>query len=112
MCEAGSSSECQGGEEEKGRGRTLYSSRSSIGLRRKASLVGGSVEVGIGKSRSFGREVKASIQLPPLRSPTSRILSFKRLLGRERKVSVSPSSDGGGAVGECSSNDPRLESLS
>lgn len=95
----GLTAEC--GNEENRTGPTLSSSLSSIGLRRKPSLLAG-VAVEVSASRSFGKEVEASGCGSPssFRSPKSRMLSFKRILGRERKSSLSPSSES--AVEGCS----------
>ncbi|KAK7329468.1 hypothetical protein VNO77_23637 [Canavalia gladiata] len=78
------------------------SSSSSVGLRRKPSLVGVTVEVPP-RNETFRDETgcdSPSTQSSSFRSPMSRMLSFKRILSREKKGSVSPSSRGGGA---CSS---------
>ncbi|XP_054807515.1 RING-H2 finger protein ATL2-like [Prosopis cineraria] len=91
--EPGSSSGChQDGEEENRSGRRLCNSLSSVGLRRKPSSVGVTVDVPLSMSRSFGREAEGS--MTSLRSPGGRLLSFKRILSRERKASPpSPSSE-------------------
>ncbi|KAL2341784.1 hypothetical protein Fmac_009724 [Flemingia macrophylla] len=71
---------------------------SLVGERRKPSLVGVSVEVPPGdESSGFDSPSTQS----SFRSPMSRMLSFTRMLGREKKGSLSPSSCGGG--GACSS---------
>ncbi|CAL5184366.1 unnamed protein product [Lathyrus oleraceus] len=72
---------------------------SSVGLRRKPSFTGVAVEVPTRNNEGFRDE---SCDSPSsFRSPMSRMLSFKRILSREWKGSVSPSSCGGG--GGCSS---------
>ncbi|KAF7834530.1 RING-H2 finger protein ATL2 [Senna tora] len=99
--EPGSSSglcaECEhGGEEGNRTGHTVSSSSSSssIGPKQKASsLVGVTVEVPR-RSEIFGDE--SSCESPStqssFRSPMSRMLSFKRMLSRDRKGNLSPSS--------------------
>ncbi|KAI9123300.1 hypothetical protein K1719_006189 [Acacia pycnantha] len=99
VCEPGSSSGChQAVGEENRSGRALCSSSSSIALRRKPSSVGVAIDVPL--SRSFGREAEGSTA--SCRSPGSRLLSFKRILSRERKLSPSSPSSENCAVG-CSS---------
>ncbi|KAK7303766.1 hypothetical protein RJT34_14681 [Clitoria ternatea] len=77
-------------EDENRTGREVSSSSCSVGLRRKPSLVGVTVEV---PARNEGFVEESSCDSPSsFRSPMSRRLSFKRILSRERR---SPSACGG-----------------
>ncbi|TKY72578.1 RING-H2 finger protein ATL2 [Spatholobus suberectus] len=73
---------------------------SSVGERRKPSLVGVTIEV---PSRAENFRDESGCDSPStqssFRSPMSRMLSFKRILGMERKGNVSPSP----CSGACSS---------
>lgn len=71
---------------------------SSVGLRRKPSFAGVTVEVPT-RNESFRDE---STQSSSFRSPMSRMSSFKRILSMNWKGNVSPSCDGCGGGG-CSS---------
>ncbi|XP_027338706.1 RING-H2 finger protein ATL2 [Abrus precatorius] len=88
-------------------GREGSCSTSSVGTR-KPSLVGVTVEVPL-RNENFGDE--SSCDSPStqssFRSPMSRMLSFKRILSRERKGSVSPSSCGGACSSAAESNAER-----
>lgn len=105
--EPGSSSglcaECQHqGEEENRSGHTVSSSSSSDGFKRKpSSLVGMTVEVPR-RNESFRDEsgCESPSAQSSFRSPVSRMLSFKRMLSRDRKANLSPSS---GSAAGCSS---------
>ncbi|XP_020227368.1 RING-H2 finger protein ATL2 [Cajanus cajan] len=68
------------------------SGSSSVGERRKPSLVGVSVEV---PPRDESSGFDSPSTQSAFRSPMSRMLSFTRMLSRERKGGVSPSSCGG-----------------
>ncbi|KAI9113698.1 hypothetical protein K1719_014949 [Acacia pycnantha] len=96
---SGLCSECQHeGRDEIRSGRTVCSSSSSIELGRKpTSLVGVTLEVPK-RSESFGAESPSTQS--PFRSPMSRMLSFKRMLSRDRKANLSPSAEGSGSVSE------------
>ncbi|XP_061369347.1 RING-H2 finger protein ATL2-like [Gastrolobium bilobum] len=94
-------------EDENRAGREVSS--SSVGLRRKPSFVRVTVEVPArnesfrdARNESFRDEsdCDSPSTQSSFRSPMSRMMSFKRILSRERKGSVSPSSSGGGG---CSS---------
>ncbi|KAJ7980297.1 RING-H2 finger protein [Quillaja saponaria] len=105
-------SECHpGGEEVHRNSQVRSSSSSSIGSRRKASaLVGVTVEVPR-RNESFGRsEEESGRDSPagqsPFKSPMSRMLSFKRILSRDRKANLSPS---GNMVGCSSVNELDIE---
>lgn len=74
-------------------------SSSSVGSRRKPPLIGVTVEVPP-RSESFNVDGDSPSSQSSFRSPMSRMLSLKRILSREWKGSVSPSSSGGGG---CSS---------
>lgn len=80
-------------ENRTGSGREVCCS-SSVGLRRKPSFVGVTVEVPPPRNESF-RDESGCDSPSSFRSPMSRMLSFKRMLSREWKGSVSPSSCGG-----------------
>ncbi|XP_004487829.1 RING-H2 finger protein ATL2-like [Cicer arietinum] len=75
------------------------SSSSSVGLRRKPSFVGVTVDVPVRDESCI--DSPSSTQ-SSFRSPMSRMMSLKRILSREWKGSVSPSSCGGSGGG-CSS---------
>lgn len=106
---SGLCSECQHeGEEENRSSHAVSSSSSSIGFKRKPSpLVGVTVEVPR-RNESFGYEsgCDSPSTQSSFRSPMSRMLSFKKMLSRDRKGSLSPSS--GGAAG-CSSSAIEVE---
>lgn len=78
------------GLEENRTGREICS--SSVGLRRKPSFVEVSIEVP-SRNEDFGCDSPSTQS--SFRSPMSRMLSLKRILSRERKGNVSPSSCGG-----------------
>nr|AOX49225.1 RING-H2 finger protein [Acacia koa] len=96
---SGLCSECQHeGRDEIRSGHTVCSSSSSIELGRKPlSLVGVTLEVPK-RSESFGAESPSAQS--PFRSPMSRMLSFKRMLSRDRKANLSPSAGGSGSGSE------------
>ncbi|KHN26534.1 RING-H2 finger protein ATL2 [Glycine soja] len=99
-------SETGSGENENRTGSS--SSSSSVGLSKpKPSLVGVTIEVPP-RDENFQNELQPSCDSSSsFRSPMSRMLSFTRMLGREKKGNVSPSSCGGG--GDCSSAAERGE---
>lgn len=88
-------SETGSGENENRTGSS--SSSSSVGLSKpKPSLVGVTIEVPP-RDENFQNELQPSCDSSSsFRSPMSRMLSFTRMLGREKKGNVSPSSCGGG----------------
>ncbi|KAI4317560.1 hypothetical protein L6164_025423 [Bauhinia variegata] len=111
VCEPGSSSglcaECENEPEERNRtGSRLSSPSSSVGLRRKPSLAGITIELpGPGRNESFDEaNCNSPATQSSFRSPMSRMRSFKRILSRDRKTCLSPTS----AVG-CSSTTPTAD---
>ena len=91
-------SECQPEENRSGDG--VSSSSSSIEFRRKPSAI----EIPKRNESFGGGDDSAGCDSPStpssFRSPMSRMLSFTRILSRERKANLSPSSGSGGG---CSS---------
>lgn len=90
---SGLCSECQNeGRYETRSGLTVCSPSSSIGFGRKpSSLAGVTLEMPKG-SECFGEEsaCESPSTQSSLRSPMSRMLSFKRMLSRDRKANLSP----------------------
>ncbi|CAJ2662236.1 RING-H2 finger protein ATL2-like [Trifolium pratense] len=96
--ESGSSSSSGSGLEDQNENRTGKEvCSSSVGLRRKPSFTGVTIEI---PSRNELCCDSPSSTQSSFRSPMSRMLSFKRILSMDWKGSVSPSSYGGGG---CSS---------
>lgn len=99
---SGMCSECE--DDRTGRARSPTSvASSSFGTRRKPmELVGVSIEVPR-RNESFGRadddtRASPSPASQSLRSPISRMLSFKRILSWERRGAVSPSGNAGSCI--------------
>lgn len=96
-------STCQHDEDNAGRQRTTSSvgSSSGWGRRKPGELAGVSIEVprrnenlGASEEEWLGESPASQVQ----KSPGSRILSLKRILSRDRKSMLSPTSVGGGSM--------------
>ncbi|KAI4345391.1 hypothetical protein L6164_012519 [Bauhinia variegata] len=100
---SGLCAECENEGEERDRNDlAISSSSSSVGLRRKPSFAGVTIEApGAGRNESFDESnCDSPSTQSSFRSPVSRMLSFKRMLSRDRKAGIFPSS---GIHGDCSS---------
>jgi E3 ubiquitin-protein ligase RNF38/44 len=103
VCEAetGSSSNSGPGLESENENRTGKEvCSSSVGLRRKPSFAGVTIEVPSRNELCCDSPLSTQSSF---RSPISRMLSFKRILSMDWKGSLSPSSCGGIGGGGCSS---------